>query len=41
MEIWGLADGIPGWLTAGQAELLHEQARTLPAGAAVVEIGSH
>jgi hypothetical protein len=28
-------------LTSGQAALLHEQARTLPAGAAVVEIGSH
>jgi hypothetical protein len=41
MEIWALAEGIPGWLTTGQAELLHEQARTLPAGAAVVEIGSH
>jgi hypothetical protein len=40
-EIWALADAIPGWLTSGQAALLHEQARTLPAGAAVVEIGSH
>jgi hypothetical protein len=40
-EIWAIADGIPGWLTTAQAELLHEQARTLPAGATVVEIGSH
>ncbi len=40
-EVWALADGIPGWLTTAQAALLHEQARTLPAGAAVVEIGSH
>jgi hypothetical protein len=40
-DIWALADGIPGWLTAGQAELLHEQASTLPQGATVVEIGSH
>jgi hypothetical protein len=28
-------------LTERQAELLHEQARSLPAGAAAVEIGSH
>jgi hypothetical protein len=40
-EIWALADGIPGWLTAAQAELLHEQASTLSPGATVVEIGSH
>jgi hypothetical protein len=40
-EIWAIADGIPGWLTTAQAELLHEQARTLLAGATVVEIGSH
>ena len=40
-EIWALADAIPGWLTSGQAALLHRAGRTLPAGAAVVEIGSH
>ena len=40
-DIWTLADTIPGWLTRDQAELLHEQARALPAGAAAVEIGSH
>lgn len=40
-DIWAVADGIPGWLTPGQAELLHDEARSLPAGAAAVEIGSH
>jgi Methyltransferase domain len=40
-EIWELADSIPGWLTEAQAELLHEQAGTLPVGATIVEIGSH
>ena len=40
-DIWALADTFPGWLTRGQAELLHEQARALPAGATAVEIGSH
>jgi hypothetical protein len=39
--IWPIADSIPGWLTAGQAELLFEQASALPAGATAVEIGSH
>jgi hypothetical protein len=40
-DIWALADTVPGWLTRGQAELLHELARALPAGATAVEIGSH
>lgn len=40
-EIWPFADGIPGWLTRAQAELLHEQALALPAGALAVEVGSH
>jgi hypothetical protein len=40
-EIWKLADSIPGWLTAAQAELLHEQARSLPDNATAVEMGSH
>ncbi|WP_324278337.1 class I SAM-dependent methyltransferase [Blastococcus brunescens] len=40
-EIWALADPIPGWLTAAQAELLFEQAGALPAGATALEIGSH
>ena len=40
-EIWATADDIPGWLTEAQAALLHEQARSLPAGATAVEIGSH
>jgi predicted O-methyltransferase YrrM len=39
--IWAVADGIPGWLTDGQAALLHEQASSLPAGSTAVEIGSH
>jgi hypothetical protein len=40
-EIWVVADPIPGWLTKEQAELLFEQAESLPAGAVAVEIGSH
>jgi len=40
-DIWALADGIPGWLTEGQAALLHEQAGSLAPGATAVEIGSH
>src|SRR5688572_15498515 len=40
-EIWTLADSIPGWLTTTQAELLHEQARSLPDNATAVEMGSH
>ncbi|MGY1730944.1 class I SAM-dependent methyltransferase [Geodermatophilus sp. SYSU D01045] len=39
--VWALADGIPGWLTREQAELLHEQAAQLPPGALALEIGSH
>ena len=40
-DIWTVADPIPGWLTRAQAELLFEQAESLPAGAVAVEIGSH
>lgn len=40
-EIWAVADGIPGWLTREQAELLHDQAEALTDGAVAVEIGSH
>jgi Methyltransferase domain len=39
--IWELADTIPGWLKRGQARLLFDQARGLPRGARVLEIGSH
>ena len=38
---WALADTIPGWLKPGQARLLFDNARALPAGAKVLEIGSH
>lgn len=38
---WAIADTIPGWLKPGQARLLFENARRLPAGARVLEIGSH
>lgn len=40
-EVWAVADRIPGWMTKGQAELLDEQARSLPDGSSVLEIGSH
>ena len=40
-EVWAVADRIPGWMTKGQAELLDEQARRLPDGSSVLEIGSH
>lgn len=39
--VWALADTIPGWLKRGQARLLFDQARRLPKGARVLEIGSH
>ncbi|WP_197022358.1 class I SAM-dependent methyltransferase [Candidatus Blastococcus massiliensis] len=40
-EVWAVADRIPGWMTKAQAEMLDEQARRLPDGSAVLEIGSH
>lgn len=40
-EAWSVADEVPGWLTRGQALLLHEQALLLPEGARLLEIGSH
>jgi predicted O-methyltransferase YrrM len=40
-EAWSIAAAIPGWLTREQAEVLWRAARALPAGAQVVEIGSH
>ena len=39
--VWELADTIPGWLKRGQARLLFDEARRLPPGARVLEIGSH
>lgn len=38
---WAAVADVPGWLKEGQARLLFDQARTLPAGARVLEIGSH
>ncbi len=38
---WQDASDIPGWLKEGQARLLWDEARALPAGATVLEIGSH
>jgi predicted O-methyltransferase YrrM len=39
--LWQRVEGIAGWLTKAQAELLWLTARGLPPGAHVVEIGSH
>lgn len=38
---WTSVSKIPGWLTEGQARMLWNAVRKLPAGATVVEIGSH
>jgi predicted O-methyltransferase YrrM len=38
---WAVATRVPGWLTRAQAAMLWRAARCLPAGAHVVEIGSH
>lgn len=40
-EVFAGADRIPGWLTRDQARTLYDEARALPAGSTVVEIGSH
>ena len=40
-EVFARADALPGWLTRAQARCLYDAARRLPAGATVVEIGSH
>jgi predicted O-methyltransferase YrrM len=40
-DAWSLADGVPGWLKRGQARLLFDEARALPPGSHVLEIGSH
>lgn len=36
-----LVDGLPGWLTPDQAEVLFDAARAVDPGGTVVEIGSH
>jgi len=38
---WRLADSVTGWLTRAQGRLLWDAALRLPAGALIVEIGSH
>lgn len=38
---WESVAEIPGWLTEGQARMLWDAVLRLPAGATVVEIGSH
>lgn len=38
---WASVASVPGWLTEGQARMLWDAVRRLPAGATVVEIGSH
>ncbi len=40
-EVFANADGIGGWLTPAQAELLWQQAVAVPEGGLIVEIGSH
>jgi predicted O-methyltransferase YrrM len=40
-DAWALADPIPGWLTRDQGRALWDAVRRLPAGARIVEIGSH
>jgi len=40
-EVWRDVANIDGWLTEGQARLLHSNAATVAEGQAIVEIGSH
>ena len=40
-DAWALAQGVPGWLKAGQARMLFDAVVALPDGATVLEIGSH
>lgn len=40
-EAFARAEGVPGWLTADQARVLHDAARAVAAGGRIVEIGSH
>jgi predicted O-methyltransferase YrrM len=40
-ETWAVAKDLEGWLTPAQARELYDAARRVPAGTAIVEIGSH
>ena len=40
-EAWSVAADVEGWLTPAQGRRLFEAARRVPAGQAVVEVGSH
>lgn len=40
-DVWRSADAIPGWLTPAQGRLLWDEAARVPAGEALLEIGSH
>ena len=40
-EVFASVQDIDGWLTEGQARLLHDRAAALPPGSRIVEIGSH
>lgn len=39
--VWKDAEQLPGWLKEGQARILWDEARALPEGGTVLEIGSH
>jgi hypothetical protein len=40
-DAWLIADAVPGWLTPEQGRTLWKAATEVPAGGAIVEIGSH
>lgn len=40
-DAWAGVQDIPGWLKQGQARILWDEARALPEGSTVLEIGSH
>jgi Methyltransferase domain len=40
-DAWSMAGTVPGWLTRAQARTLWNSAAGVPAGATIVEIGSH
>lgn len=40
-DAWQLAEGIKGWMTRGQAEMLWNAASALGPGQSILEIGSH
>lgn len=39
-EAWQAVDGVAGWMTRGQSDLLHRAAAACPPGGRIVEIGS-